>query len=153
MPISYHFLRLYSATGRACRRKWRYIKYTPLPYLYLSVVNIICTAFVFSSPFVVFVLYSVFFLCIHVHLVLISIITLLLCGPSFRVCITDRFPSVCLSVRMSRACPNSIMKSSRKPKIDETVASVTYNLRTSFEVKRSLFKITVLHGVETGNLL
>jgi len=22
---------LYSATGRACRRKWRYIKYTPLP--------------------------------------------------------------------------------------------------------------------------
>ena len=45
VPISYHFLRLYSdgctvvrynlrlysATGRACRRKWRYIKYTPLP--------------------------------------------------------------------------------------------------------------------------
>ena len=31
LPISYHFLRLYSATGRACRRKWRYIKYTPLP--------------------------------------------------------------------------------------------------------------------------
>ena len=30
-PISYHFLRLYSATGRARRRKWRYIKYTPLP--------------------------------------------------------------------------------------------------------------------------
>jgi len=29
VPISYHFLRLYSATGRACRRKWRYIKYTP----------------------------------------------------------------------------------------------------------------------------
>ena len=27
VPISYHFLRLYSATGR----KWRYIKYTPLP--------------------------------------------------------------------------------------------------------------------------
>ena len=26
VPISYHFLRLYSATGRACRRKWRYIK-------------------------------------------------------------------------------------------------------------------------------
>ena len=24
--------RLYSATGRACRRKWRYIKYTPLPF-------------------------------------------------------------------------------------------------------------------------
>jgi len=23
--------RLYSATGRACRRKWHYIKYTPLP--------------------------------------------------------------------------------------------------------------------------
>ena len=32
VPISYHFLRLYSATGRACRRKWRYIKYTPLPF-------------------------------------------------------------------------------------------------------------------------
>jgi len=31
VPISYHFLRLYSATGRACRRKRRYIKYTPLP--------------------------------------------------------------------------------------------------------------------------
>ena len=31
VPISYHFLRLYSATGRACRCKWRYIKYTPLP--------------------------------------------------------------------------------------------------------------------------
>ena len=33
MPISHHFLRLYSATGRARRRKWRYIKYTPLPFL------------------------------------------------------------------------------------------------------------------------
>jgi len=33
VPISYHFLRLYSSTGRACRRKWRYIKYTPLPFL------------------------------------------------------------------------------------------------------------------------
>ena len=31
VPISYHFLRLYIATGRARRRKWRYIKYTPLP--------------------------------------------------------------------------------------------------------------------------
>jgi len=31
VPISYHFLRLYSATGRACHRKRRYIKYTPLP--------------------------------------------------------------------------------------------------------------------------
>jgi len=25
---------LYSATGRACRRKWRYIKYTPLPFTF-----------------------------------------------------------------------------------------------------------------------
>jgi len=37
VPISYHFLRLYSATGRVCRRKWRYIKYTPLPFLSLAV--------------------------------------------------------------------------------------------------------------------
>ena len=37
VPISYHFLPLYSATGRACRRKWRYIKYTPLPFLLMSV--------------------------------------------------------------------------------------------------------------------
>jgi len=29
MPMSYHFLRLYSATGRARHRKWHYIKYTP----------------------------------------------------------------------------------------------------------------------------
>ena len=29
VPISYHFLRLYSATGHACRCKWRYIIYTP----------------------------------------------------------------------------------------------------------------------------
>jgi len=34
VPISYHFIRLYSATGRACRRKWRYIKYTPLPFTF-----------------------------------------------------------------------------------------------------------------------
>ena len=34
VPISYHFLRLYSATGRACRCKWRYIKYTPLPFTF-----------------------------------------------------------------------------------------------------------------------
>jgi len=36
MPISHHFLRLYSATGRARRRKWRYIKYTPLPFTFLN---------------------------------------------------------------------------------------------------------------------
>jgi len=46
VPISYHFLRLYSATGRACRRKWRYIKYTPLPFnigLMLQNVNTIAS--------------------------------------------------------------------------------------------------------------
>ena len=41
VPISYHFLRLYSATGRACRRKWRYIKYTPLLFtFYLELVSL-----------------------------------------------------------------------------------------------------------------
>jgi len=30
---------LYSATGRACRRKWRYIKYTPLPFTFFIVIG------------------------------------------------------------------------------------------------------------------
>jgi len=41
VPISYHFLRLYSATGRACRRKWRYIKYTPLPFIFIRYRNFV----------------------------------------------------------------------------------------------------------------
>jgi len=32
--VSADQLQLYSATGRACRRKWRYIKYTPLPFTF-----------------------------------------------------------------------------------------------------------------------
>jgi len=31
--------RLYSATGRACRRKWRYIKYTPLPLPFRQLIQ------------------------------------------------------------------------------------------------------------------
>ena len=38
-PISYHFLRLYSATGRACHRKWRYIKYTALPFTSFAIAT------------------------------------------------------------------------------------------------------------------
>jgi len=30
---------LYSATGRARRRKWRYIKYTPLPFYWASTAH------------------------------------------------------------------------------------------------------------------
>jgi len=33
--------RLYRATGRARRRKWRYIKYTPLPFTFYSCKHII----------------------------------------------------------------------------------------------------------------